>query len=63
MNLDDMTNEKLREIVRQRLLGSMVNNGNHQRVIPVEEVERYVANGWEFVAALPNDTAVLRLPN
>ena len=63
MNLDDMTNEKLQEIVRQRLLGSMVNNGNHQRVIPVGEVERYVANGWEFVAALPNDRAVLKLPN
>lgn len=63
MSLDDMTSEKLQEVVRQRLLGAMVNNGNHQRVIPVGEVERYVANGWEFVAALPNDRAVLKLPN
>jgi hypothetical protein len=62
MNLDEMTNEELQSLVRQRLLGAMVNNGNHQKVIPVAEVERYVTNGWEFVAALPNERAILRLP-
>ncbi|MDG6921037.1 MAG: site-specific integrase [Nitrososphaerota archaeon] len=62
MDLGEMTNENLQEVVRQRLLGAMVNNGNHQRVIPVGEVESYVSKGWEFVATLPNDRAVLRLP-
>jgi hypothetical protein len=40
----------------------MVTNGNHQRVIPVAEVETYVSQGWEFVAALSNEKAVLKLP-
>jgi hypothetical protein len=63
MDLQEMTNERLQGIVRERLLGAMVNNGNHQRVIPVGEVEAFVSQGWEFVATLPNDRAVLRLPS
>jgi hypothetical protein len=62
MNIDDMTNEKLQELVRQRLIGAMVNNGNHGKVIPVGEVERYITSGWEFAADLPSERTVLRLP-
>ena len=41
----------------------MENNGNHQRVIPINEVENYLTKGWEYVAALPTGKAVLKLPN
>jgi len=49
-------------MVRQRLLGEMVNNGATQKVVTLDEVEKYVAQGWEFVAALPNGKAILKLP-
>jgi hypothetical protein len=62
IDLEKMTNEELQQVVRERLLGAMVNNGNHQKVIPAEEVESYLTRGWEFVASLPNERAVLRLP-
>lgn len=58
-----MKDEEIQEAVRHRLLGAMANNGNHQRVIPTAEVENYMARGWEFVATLPNERAVLRVPN
>jgi hypothetical protein len=40
----------------------MANNGSKQKVVPVSEVEGYISNGWEFVAALPNDRAVVKVP-
>ena len=63
IDLNEMSNEELQKMVRERLLGAMVNNGNHQRVIPLKEVETYLTNGWEYVAALPSGKAVLKLPN
>jgi hypothetical protein len=49
-------------MVRQSLLGMMANNGAKQRVISIGEIEDFIAEGWEFVAALPNDKAIMRVP-
>ncbi len=62
IDLGKMKDEQIQEVVRHRLLGAMANNGNHQKVIPVTELENYITKGWEFVAALPNERAILRLP-
>lgn len=61
--LAGMQDEETREMVRERLLGAMTKSGNHQRVIPINEVETYLTKGWEYAAALPTGKAVLRLPN
>jgi len=58
-----MDDEAFQEMVRKRLLGAMVNNGASQRVIDVEEVERFLSGGWDFVATLPDDRIVVRLPH
>jgi len=58
-----MDDEAFHEMVRRRLLGAMVNNGARQRVVPVEEVEHYLSQGWDFVATLPDERIVLKLPN
>lgn len=63
IDLGKMKDEEIQEAVRHRLLGVMANNGNHQKVIPVAEVDDFISRGWEFVAALPKERAVLRLPN
>jgi hypothetical protein len=31
-------------------------------VVGMEKIDRYVAEGWEFVTALPNDKVILRFP-
>ena len=38
-------------------------NGNHQRMIPVSELESYLGNGYEFVVMLPNEKAIVREPS
>ena len=58
-----MEDEAFQEMVRKKLLGAMVNNGASQRVIDVEEVERFLSGGWDFVATLPDDRIVVRLPH
>ncbi len=62
MNLENLKDEEVQEIIRERLLGVMANNGSKQKVIPMIEVERYIGQGWEYVAALPNERAVLKVP-
>ncbi|TET89692.1 MAG: site-specific integrase [Methanomassiliicoccales archaeon] len=62
-SLWEMSEEKLREIIREHLLGTKANNNCHQRVIGMDNIERYVAEGWEFVTALPNNKVILRHPS
>jgi hypothetical protein len=58
-----MDDEAFQELVRKKLLGEMANNGANQRIIGVEEVERFLSRGWDFVATLPDDRIVVRLPH
>ena len=62
MDLSAMDDETLHETIRQRLAGVMIGNGQRQKVVPVDDVEIYIAEGWEFVAALPNGKAVVKMP-
>ena len=61
-NIAGMTDEEIRDEMRKRLLGVMVNNGNCQRVIPLGDVEKYLGEGWEYVAPLSNERAIVRMP-
>ena len=63
LNLAEMEDTTIQKMVRERLLGATANNGNHQRAIPVSEVEAYLTEGWEYVATLPTGKVVLKLPN
>ncbi|MEM3646831.1 MAG: hypothetical protein QW334_01615, partial [Thermofilum sp.] len=57
-----MSDEELQRKIRERLLGGMVNNGARQRIVSLEEVEKHISEGWEYVATLPNGKAILRIP-
>jgi integrase len=63
LDLASMEDAEIQKMVRERLLGAMANNGNHQRVIPINEVETFLTKGWEYVASLPTGKAILKLPN
>jgi hypothetical protein len=57
-----MDDEAFQEIIRRRLLGAMVNNGTSQRTVGMNELDDYLSGGWDFVASLPNDRVVIKLP-
>ncbi|MBI3859317.1 MAG: site-specific integrase [Thaumarchaeota archaeon] len=57
-----MTDEQIMKAAREKFFGSMVNNGARQKVIPINEVESFISNGWEYVAQLPDSKAILKLP-
>ncbi len=56
-----MDDKEFQETVRRRLVGSMVNNGNNQRVVGVEDVEEFIGKGWDFVAKLTDEKAIIKL--
>ena len=61
-NIAGMSDEALREEVRKKLLGIMVNNGKRQKVIRLNEVEKYLGEGWEYVKDLPKNRAIVKMP-
>jgi len=62
MDVLSMGDDEFQAMIRQKLLSMMENNGARQKIVPVEEIEKHIAKGWEFVAALPNGKAVIKLP-
>ena len=62
MDVASMSKEDVLKTVREKLLGSMVNNGNKQRVVPINEVKSFIGQGFEYVAALPDGDAIVRIP-
>jgi hypothetical protein len=61
MDLISMEDEEIQGIVRKRLLGVQTLNGVKQKVIGVSEANDYLAQGWEYVAKLPDNHIVIKL--
>jgi hypothetical protein len=62
LDLSTIDDEKFQSMVKQKLLGSVMNNGASQKVISQEVVEKYIEKGWEVAAVLPNGKVVMRVP-
>jgi len=56
-----MGDDEFQETVRKRLVGSMVNNGNSQKVVSMGDVEEFLGRGWSFVAKLDDKKAILKI--
>jgi len=63
LNIAEMDEDEIHRRCREGLLGVVLNNGCKQRVIALNDVEKYVNDGWEYVGQLPRDRAVVRLPS
>jgi uncharacterized protein YwlG (UPF0340 family) len=61
-DLTNMSNDDLNNLVRKKLLAMMTKNGTRQKVIPTAQVEQSLAEGWEYVASLPNERAIVKTP-
>jgi hypothetical protein len=60
MDLVSLGDEELQEIVRKRLLKTGTSERASEKVVSVNEVNSYLAQGWEYVASLPNKTVIIR---
>lgn len=61
IDLSEMSNEDFQQLLRDKLLGRLTDNGAKQKVIPENEIENYLQQGYEFQAVLPSGKAVMRL--
>jgi len=60
MDVRSMSDEELQAKVRKKLLGIENNNCWKQKVVNINDVENYLAQGWEYVANLPNKKVVIK---
>ncbi len=67
MDVEGMSDGDVQRIVREKLVGESIGNGNRgmngsrQKVVPLTAVEAYLEQGWEWVTQLPEERAVVRL--
>jgi hypothetical protein len=61
MNLPSLSDGQLQEKVRHKLLSNNASNNSKQKAVDINEVADYLAQGWEFVANLPDKKVVIRL--
>jgi hypothetical protein len=62
LDFSKMSDEEFQSRVRQKLIGIMQNNGNSQKVTSLNQVEKFISEGGEYVATLPNDKAIIKTP-
>lgn len=62
IDLDEISNDQFQQLLRDRLLGKMAENGSKQKVVPLNDIERLLSEGYEFQAVLPNGKAIMRMP-
>jgi len=60
-NLLELEPEELQQTVREKLKLNM-NNGHPQKIIPINELRKYIEEGWEYIRDLGDKEAIVRLP-
>jgi len=60
-NLLELEPEELQQKVREKLKLNM-NNGHPQKIIPINELRKYIEEGWEYIRDLGDKEAIVRLP-
>jgi len=63
LELSSLSDEEFQEIVRRRLLGGETEDCGREKVVDLDEIENYLAQGWEYVATLPNERVVIKTQN
>ncbi len=67
-NIDSMSDEEFQEYIRGRsplLKGTMMNGGSpirKQKVVAVNEAEKLIDEGWEYIGTLDEAKVILRVP-
>ena len=62
MNLADIGTDDFQKLLRDKVAGTMASNGSKQKLVPMNEIEKLLGEGYEFQAVLPNGKAIMKLP-
>ena len=62
MNLADLNTEDFQKLLRDKVAGAMASNGSKQKLVPLNEIEKLLGEGYEFQAVLPNGKAIMKMP-
>ena len=62
MNLADLNTEVFQKLLRDKVAGAMASNGSKQKLVPMNEIEKLLGEGYEFQAVLPNGKAIMKMP-
>lgn len=60
MDLSSIDDDKFQETVRRKLIGPTENNCAKQKTVGINELEGYLAKGWEYVANLPDKKVIIK---
>jgi hypothetical protein len=62
-DLTQLSPEQLTELQDKKKMQSLgLGNHNSQKVVSMLEIKTWVGSGWEYVTALPDNEAIIRLP-
>lgn len=59
IEISSVTDKQLQDMIRTRLLG-IGSNHTKQKVVDVNELEKYLAQGWDFLSNLANSKVLVR---
>ena len=62
LGLAEASEEQMQDLLKQKMLAVMMNNGQRQKIASAGGVERWMAEGWEWIGNLSDGRAILRLP-
>ena len=51
--------ERLQELIHEKAKQMLGLNGGTQKVVPAEELEKWIEQGWDYKRDLPNGKAVI----
>src|SRR2546426_1994933 len=63
MSLDNVSPAQLQDLVRRKSMEILGVGVNNQKIVPLFEIRNYILQGWEYVRELPNNEAIIKLPN
>ena len=62
MQLESMDDSEFQKVVRDRITRAMTGNCTRQKVVGLNDVEKFISEGYDFVSQLPGGKAIVKLP-
>jgi hypothetical protein len=60
INIASLSDDEFQDMVRRRLMGGINGDCGVQKAIDLNELDKYLENGWEYVATLPNQKVIVK---
>jgi hypothetical protein len=61
MDLLKINYDELQGTIKKKLFGLQTTNGTKQKVVNIKEANRYLAEGWQYVAKISEDQVIIKL--